>query len=141
MRQGDQITLHLLDGIFLLDSHFHQPLHYLGRGHARNDIRINDMDAGEPIFCTHARRRGLRTASYATCVTTGASFSVGWRRPHKHSDGHADRRSDIDETHVGIITRSHCLTKKNLGLHDLANFAYQKEVTKRSIASPQSVTR
>jgi hypothetical protein len=54
-------------------------------------------------------QRDFRNVSHAPVVTVGVSVS---RRAHQHSrgdehdgDGHADRRSDVDDTHAHISTQ------------------------------------
>nr|WP_156624085.1 hypothetical protein [Mycobacterium sp. 852002-40037_SCH5390672] len=110
VRQVGQITPHSGGGVVRLDPHIDQSLNDLVRGHGRTDVVIDHMKAGKPILCGYSRWWGLRIAPYALNVTIDASVSVSRRRTHRHSNGDADRRSGVDETHAGIIPCSPDLT-------------------------------
>src|SRR5947209_8644863 len=98
-------TLHNLGGCLLIESHPRHFLSFRRRGSTGFKILLNKPGALQTLWVGF-RQREFPDAAHATIET--ADVSVGGRRLEQcnrgDGDSHADRRSDIGETHPRIVS-------------------------------------
>ena len=102
-------TLHNPIGNARVESHLRYFLSFGSRGDIRIEILLNNSNKLQ-VLGVGFPQRDFRNVSHAAVVTV--DVSVSRRGHHQHSrgdeqdgDGHADRRSDIGETHARISTQ------------------------------------
>ncbi len=123
-------TLHNHAGRARVKTHLRHFLSFRSRGNTRLEILLNKSSALHTLGVGFLYWEFL-DVSHATTET--AEVSVSGRRPHQHNrgeqqdgDSHADRRSDIVETHARIVSPSMPQAKGPQNNHAVKRLAAQK---------------